>query len=268
MTLIVAVIGGVFRSWLATMAIAVSLVVAGCGGMTKPADKSDVPVKKSLAVGSSIANGATLKAPVKWLATLSANPKDPVSQVNFLIDGKDSWTEFNEPYYFNDDGNSLYPWLLGAGTHTLDITATTASGKTSTTRSTITVPVVPTVPAALVGTYERSVSTADLKRASKTQSAPTGKWTLHVKLTGLILFDDPMGSGGTEVLTVQRDRLTLEGPANWLVPENRRGGFCETEPATDYQWTADGAKLTLTGDDRSCPDRWGIFQGIWKRTSN
>lgn len=112
---------------------------------------------------------------------MTSDPKDPVSQMTFLIDGKTLWTELNEPYYFNDDGNSLDPWLFGVGIHELGITATASSGKTTATRSTVVAATVPTVPTALVGSF-------NLVSAGVSSSTPAGVWTLHVRPNGVIMF--------------------------------------------------------------------------------
>ncbi len=71
----------------------------------------------------------TLTAPVPWTAT----PSQPVSKVDFYIDGVLKWTELISPYDYNGSPDGvLDPSTLTNGTHTFTLVATAADGSQAT----------------------------------------------------------------------------------------------------------------------------------------
>jgi hypothetical protein len=144
-------------------------------------------------------------------------------------------------------------------------------GKTAQSAARVTVSDPPTVPDALVGTFERRVTQNDISRTASepgrdpSATAPTGVWTLHVDREGLISFDDPKGSGGNEAITATASgKLKMWGPANWLNPPDRQGGFCEPEPVGSLHWRSVDGNATVTGTS-GCADRDAVFVGQWMR---
>jgi hypothetical protein len=255
----------------------VSLVaVTACGSSTtgtsthgNPA--TSTPTVAAFSVTSSILDGASLSDPVAWTVTATAG----LSRVDFLVDGAVKWTEYNAPYFFNDDGNLLHPWLLGAGPHLLTTRAVTTSGAQASSSAHVTVAAGPQVPATLVGTFTRSVTAPDYVRTARYRAqedinigqAPDGTWTAHFQPNGLILFDDPKGSGGSEALSATpAGTLTMGGPVNWLVPKDRWGNFCVKEAPGQYHWSIAGRTLTITGDEKKCADRDSVFIGNWSQS--
>jgi hypothetical protein len=243
-----------------TVVLGVCLLVVGCVG-----SKSQTHIS----VSSSIPKGAKLRGAPRW--TAKPEPVDVVAKVAFLIDGKPQWTEDNAPYVFNDDGQLLATWLLGPGPHTLAVRAESLDGKTAQSAARVTVSDPPTLPDALVGTFERTVTQNNISRTASepgrdpSATAPTGVWTLHVGRNGLISFDDPKGGGGNEAITATASgKLKMWGPANWLSPPDRRGGFCEPEPVGSLNWKSVGGNATVTGAS-GCADRDAIFVGQWMR---
>jgi hypothetical protein len=255
---------------LVTLTLAVVPAASGCGGgktsSSQPGETS------SLDVVSSIEDGATLARALHWTARPLGVASAAVERVDFLIDGKRRWSEHNPPYFFNDDGNLLHPWLLGAGARTLAVQVRTTDGERATTSSRVEIASAPGVPTALVGDFSRRVTAADAKRAATarepaSEGPPTGTWRIHVRPDGLILFDDPLGSGGAEAFTATRDgELTLAGPVNWRVPPERQGGFCEPARLGRYRWSAHEGRVTLSAEDESgCAYRDLVFTGAWNR---
>jgi hypothetical protein len=237
--------------------LGVCLLVVGCLGSKG---------QSHISASSSIPAGAKLRGALRW--TAKPEPDDVVAKVDFLIDGKLQWTEENAPYVFNDQ-QLLATWLLGP--HTLAVRAETFDGKTAQSAAQVTVSDPPTVPDALVGTFERRVTQNDISRTASepgrdpSATAPTGVWTLHVGRNGLISFDDPGGSGGNEAITATASgKLKMWGPANWLNPPDRRGGFCEPEPVGSLHWRSVSGNVTVTGTS-GCADRDAIFVGQWMR---
>jgi hypothetical protein len=241
------------------------------GGSTRSVQATSTPTIGAFSVTSSIIDGASLSEPIAWTATASA----ALNHVDFLVDGAVKWTEYKTPYFFNDDGNLLHPWLLGAGPHLLTALAVATSGAQASSSAHVTVTAGPQVPAALAGTFTRSVTAPDYARTAsyRTQEdinigqAPDGTWIVHFQPNGLILFDDPKGSGGSEALSATpAGTLTMGGPANWLVPKDRWGSFCVKEAPGPYHWSIAGRTLTITGDEKKCADRDSVFIGTWSQS--
>ncbi len=240
--------------------LGVCLLVVGC--------------QSHISVSSSIPDGAKLRGALPW----TAKPESEayfVQKVDFLIDGKRRWTEENAPYVFNDDKQLLATWLLGPGPHTLAVRAKPSwwviGGKTAQSTAHVTVSDPPTVPDALVGTFERRVTQSDISRTASEPGrdpsalAPTGVWTLHVGRNGLISVDDPVGGGTNEAITATASgKLKMWGPANWFSPPDRRGGFCEPELAGSLHWRSSSGNVTVSGTS-GCADRDAVFVGQWMR---
>jgi hypothetical protein len=211
----------------------------------------------ALAVNSSLAGGA-ITAPVEWIATVTGvTVADPVDHVDFLIDGTDTWTEHNVPYQFNDDGNLLMPSVLQPGAHDLAIEVTTKSGATASVRIGVTT-TRQSVPDALLGkVFARTVP--------GNPALPGGEWKFTLGVDGVLAFDDPNGSGGNEGFAATSDGgMSLFGPANWVEPVDRQGGFCDDpEGIAMLQWQLDGTTLTLSDKNDPCPGRAFLFNAIW-----
>jgi hypothetical protein len=150
------------------------------------------------------------------------------------------------------------------------VRARTTEGRTASASAKADVQPRAAIPDALVGTFTRTVSDRDMRRTADARGSeegpPTGTWTMHLDRKGLVRFDDPEGSGGAEAVTVEDGTMTFYGAPDWVLPEDRQGGFCEPTGPAAYEWTASkgGVKLR-SGHDRKCPDRDAIFAGTWTR---
>lgn len=234
-----------------------------------PAVSASSPM--TLALSSSIADGAVLTDPLEWIATVIDAPvPDAIDHVDFLIDGAVSWAEHASPYQFNDDGNLLIPSVFTPGSHTLAINAFTVSGAEATTKATV-ITTRPPVPANLLGKgfvrYMTGVLATSPDGSSVTM--PAGDWRIEFDADGVIRIVDTWQGKPTEAFIATADGgLTLYGPANWIVPEEQRGGFCD-EPAdgvATMHWELDGSDLTLStvGSGDPCAGRMFLFAGTWK----
>jgi hypothetical protein len=231
------------------------------GATTRPptgAPTQTVAAASVLTVGSSIADGAALTTPTAWIATVGGDVAAlPVDRVEFLIDGELAWTEHHLPYDFNDDGNVLVPSVLDPGSHQLEVDVYTAAGKAATATATVTT-VRPAVPAAIAGkSFTHGVGNG-------------GSWRYTFGSDGVIRFDDSFGSGGTEAFIALPDgTISFYGPANWIVPEDRRGGFCDSpegstpEGTTVMHWQIVGSNIVIasTGASEPCPGRTSNLAG-------
>lgn len=250
------------------LAGAVGLACAACGSS---AGATGAP--EPLRVVSSISNDAVLSSAVSWTGTPAGIPASRVDRVEFVIDGRVRWTEHHAPFVFNGDGSELFPWVLGAGAHRLAVRVVTRTGASASTSAAVTVAASVPVPQDLLGTFTRRVTIADVHRTAAfrrepaDQVLPVGIWRIQIARDGVITFDDPRGGGGNEAFTATpAGTLALQGPANWILPPSRQGGFCETEPLAGYAWSAGPQTLVLKSLRDRCADRNSMFTGTWRRT--
>ncbi|MEA2244676.1 MAG: hypothetical protein QOD24_4232 [Solirubrobacteraceae bacterium] len=246
------------RTHATAAATALALSLANCGSSSHG---SAPPLR----VVSSISDRATLAGALQWTAVpAGVRSADPVARVDFLVDGRQRWTDRRAPFVFNDDHNVLHPWILARGSHRLAVRLVTTLGKTVGTASQVTVAPTPAVPSALAGRWTRRLTAADTRRAAG-RTVPTGVWHARFAHDGVVFFAGPRGAGGTEAFTAIRTGLiALAGPVLWLAPEQRRGGLCDTERLAPYEWRVEGSTLTLTSrHDSGCSNRAALFSGTW-----
>ena len=247
---------------------------SGGGGVASKASPS-ASAPAPLTVTMSIQDGAVLTKAVTWEAKPAASNSDPISNVDFSIDGKVRWTEQNEPYVFDDDGEVLPPWLLGNGAHVLSVHAVALSGAEGTATAHVTVRTETTANEALTGTYKRTVTADDQQRVMDYRTpdkgafgeiTATGQWTLKILPEGRLearLVSEP---NNVFVLpfTVAGNRMTLYGPAVWLEPNPAKPDkFCEPEQPSEYLWQRTGPTLKISSLQQVCADRDIVFVGTW-----
>jgi hypothetical protein len=214
---------------------------------------------------SSISDHATLSGALTWTAVpAGVRSADPVTRVDFLIDGRRRWTDRHAPFVFNDDHNALHPWILKRGSHRLAIRLVTTRGTTVSTASQVTVAPAAAIPSALAGRWTRRLTAADIPLGAR-PSLSTGVWHVRFAHDGVLFFSGPRGSGGAEAFTAIGARLiALAGPVLWLAPGPRQDGLCHAGGLAPYAWRVDGSALTLaTSHDSHCPNRAALFGGTW-----
>jgi hypothetical protein len=106
-------------AWPALCAL-VAILAAACSSGAGSAANTAAPAASSakLKVTSTLDGLAALPHRIHWQAF--PRPSADVTEVDFLIDGKQLWVEHNSPYFYGDDGNYLVPrprsaYLRGAG---------------------------------------------------------------------------------------------------------------------------------------------------------
>ena len=209
---------------------------------------------------------------IRWQAFPRA-PAADVSEVDYLIDGRLGWVEYNTPYFYGDDGNWLVTSFLTPGEHAFTVRVITTDGHTATDTVIASVTAPPAPPSALSGvTWARQVTLADVQKSTSAQPPPPGRWRLRIDRMGWQLLD-PTLSGNWGLFDVRYQpggslhmRPTIEYPP---YPNSNNGSFCDdTDPL--WTWTysvADGGKtLTLrpVGHD-PCGNRTAILAGTWTR---
>lgn len=104
---------------------------------------SPAPSPAPPTLSSTIATGATLVGSVMWQATTN----QPVSTVDFYIDGAQRWREEYSPYLFNGDSSG---WLdtttMPNGAHVLKVVATATNGSSAQTTANVEVANVAAAP--------------------------------------------------------------------------------------------------------------------------
>jgi hypothetical protein len=225
-------------------------------------------------VSSSIPDGAVLTKALTWEAKVDAG-SDTVSKVEFSIDGKMLWTETDEPYIFDEDGQVLPPWLLGNGAHVLSVKAVTGGGIEATAAAHVTVRTDTTANEAVADTYSRTVTSEDGQRVKPYRTAdkgafgeipPTGSWTLKILPEGMLEGYDPNEPANPFVqpYSVSGNRLTLYGPAVWKQADPSKPSlFCDPEKPSEYLWQRVGPTLALTSLQQACADRDMVVVGTW-----
>jgi hypothetical protein len=136
-----------------------------------------------------------------------------------------------------------------------------------------TTPPAASVPTGIAGTYDRRVTSADIKRTAATrnesgnaQEAPEpGPVRLVIGSSGAMRFLDMGVSPPFAIdqnVSATADRLAIDGYAH---PE--KGSFCGPEIAQNasYGLKLDAGILTLKALDDPCADRDSLLTGAWKR---
>ena len=256
------------------------------GGLVAPsvlevAVASPVGATPALKVTSTLDGMQTLPSRIRWVATTKPTI---VSEVDFLIDGKVIWIEHNWPYVFGGDDNGtnrgyLVTTWLSPGAHRFTVRATAIGGGTATKTVIAKVHAAPGPPAALRGTWTRTVTPADLTRAVPEDGAPpTGQWEL--------VFDsvaawelDPFGSGLPTQYTVKGHTINVYAPIEEAPPppgggisrygrHHLGGSDCNASgPFGSYRWSVSANTLTLTPIREGCPNREDVWAGQWTLTS-
>ena len=222
-------------------------------------------------VRSTLDGRTVLPLRIHWIA----HPQlatSKVKEVDFLIDGRLGWVEHKAPYVYGDDGNWLVTSFLTAAKHTFTVRVISTTGAVA--RDTVTARVVPTPspPASLAGTWSRTVTPADIQKATSSQPPPAGVWKITIETKGWHMTDPDNGGGLFDVAYLSPTRVqlrpTIETPP---YPNPNNGGWCaDTDPLSTYTATvsSDGSSLVLapvTTDP--CGDRAAIIEGTWTRKS-
>jgi hypothetical protein len=202
--------------------------------------------------------------------------------VDFLIDGKVIWIENNPPYVFGGDDNGtnlgylITTWLT-PGSHVFTIHAVSFNGHQVSDSFTAKVTAAPEPPAALKGTWERMVTAADFNLPGIVGGgpAPVGRWEM--------VFDrvaawelDPGGSGLGNQYSVQGNLIHVYAPIQETPDNGPSGGFSRyghnhiggldcywSGPFGTYKWSVSGSTLKLTPVHEGCPNRQGVWAGVW-----
>jgi hypothetical protein len=237
---------------------------------------------------SSLDGKTVLPQRTRWLVHPDV-PASAVREVDFIIDGKLRWVERIPPYYYGGDENGTNPgylittWL-GAGEHVFESHVVSTGGKSATDIVTARVQPAPKPPAALAGTWTRTVTKHDQLKSTPLFGVgvgnvpPAGIWRLVFDRTGAWELD-PRESGLVTEYIVVADVLFAYAPIT-MAPCSDNGPCGVTRfghhhlggrdcnfagPFGSYRWSVSGARLTLTAIREPCGQRRAVWEGTWTR---
>ncbi len=255
-----------------------------------------------LKVISSLDGKTVLPHRIFWLAFMSI-PQAQISQVDYLIDGKLCWVGTGNPstypgtssYYstYSDSGGYLVTSWLTPGLHKFTVRVVALNGQTGSDTVVARVLPAPVPPAALVGSWQRTIKTADAPApgspGNPTETyTPDGTYTItfsrkwiedhfpgKFSISGSI---DGNTGDGFELLTDWTPGLHsfhFQGAVS-IQPFNENtdqlgGSWCYWGgPGANYSWTVHGSALTLTpiGGTDACQIRGFIWTGTWTRIAS
>ncbi len=200
---------------------------------------------------------------IHWVTRPS--PGADVSEVDFLIDGKQLWVEHNAPYFYGDDGNYLVTSFLKPGEHDFTTRVVTFDGATATDTVTAGVSPAPAPPAALAGQWEKFV-----KQGSDPTSPPSGYWRLIISKVGWEIFDTANGGSLLDVAYLTPGLLEVRTGMASGHEGFDLNGWCNNEPGTPvrFRWSVSGAHLLFTFvSGHGCPGFSEFVAASWRRAS-
>jgi hypothetical protein len=222
-------------------------------------------------VSSTLDGHTALPHRIHWIAKPA--PGADVSEVDFLIDGKQLWVEHNAPYSYGDDGNYLVTSFLSPGSHEFVVRAVTWDGQTATDSVTATVGSATPPPAALAGTWEQFL------RGNPTTDPPlpAGNWRLVISKMGWEIHDTA-GEGNlldvaylsSGLLEVRTGMATGHDVVAGAPRHEDLNGWCNDEPGSParYRWSVSGTHVRFTfSGGHPCPDFTKFLTGSWTRAS-
>jgi hypothetical protein len=254
----------------ATAALACVIGVSAAGAASQP-----------FTVTSTL-DGKTVLAFQQHWTVVPHTASGSVREVDFLIDGKLRELDNKAPYtYGGDDEHGhlgfLYTSWLTPGKHRFTALVKTVTGQTATDTVVARVPSPPPPPAELGGTWTRTVTSADTKKATSGEPPPAGNWKLMIDRVGAWMLD-PMGSGVVNAYQVSGNTLRVLAPIQMAPFHNGNGGISrfghhnigglacrEDGPPDTFTWSVSGNQLTLTGTHAPCGDNRAILEGTWTR---
>src|SRR5579862_8770587 len=172
---------------------AVVLLFTAWGSSSHPASPGSTVVRATSAqaftVTSTLDGHVTLPQRIHWQATPSI-ASGQVQEVDFLIDRRLVWVEYNAPYLFGGDDNGanrgyLITTWLSPGPHVFSAKAIDINGRTATNTVNANVAPAPQPPAALRGIWTRIITAQEISKLGGGAGAPpSGRWELAFDKVG------------------------------------------------------------------------------------
>jgi hypothetical protein len=233
--------------------LAAAVVIAACspGHPAATGQGTPAPSGARFTVTSTLDGHSTLPHRIHWQAF--PKPSAGVTEVDFLIDGKQFWVENKRPYFYGDDGNYLVTSFLAPGPHAFTVRALDADGHAAIDTVTASVPVAPWPPRALAGTW-RGLAMTNPTSCRSSPCPRAGFWRLEISPIGWQVYDTAGGGGLYDVVYLPRGLAEIRTgmatghPATdgnaWCneAPGDRPGG----RPPIRVRWAVHGSLLSFT----------------------
>jgi hypothetical protein len=216
--------------------------------------------RQAPAVRSTLAGRTVLPHRIAWHGVPNV-PRAQVREVEFLIDGKLSWIERNPPYVYGGDGNELVTSWLAPGRHRFTVVAISTSRGRATTKTTARVLPTRPPPAALVGNWQRTVTTLEAGNSGR-----PGKWRLIVDKVGWRVLDPTDHGALIDVVYLSPGRIEARGGVATRNHSAREGNvWCEEHyRPVRYVWTVVGDTLTLAlAGPKRCDGQSKVWAADW-----
>jgi hypothetical protein len=268
--------------------LALTVVVLAFLLLTVAATSSAAHGTKAFRVASTLDGKTVLPRHIRWHA-LPTLPARKIRKVDFLIDGKLRWVEHGAPYSYSDDSGYLVTSWLTPGRHAFIVRAVAGDGRKATDKVRARVLPAPEVPAALAGTWKRTIRkpVPPDPGASGSLPNPAGSYTITFArpwirdrypgtfkpitsprqlCKGCILDDDYVPSPTTFKVWGAVTTSPMVDPS----PNPIGGWWCNPDgPSATYTWSVHADTLTLApvgGKDR-CGQRGRTWTGTWTRVN-
>jgi hypothetical protein len=255
------------RLWPAALLVLLGLAACSAAGGAGSNGQATASAAK-LTVTSTLDGHTALPHRIHWQA-FPSGPSFDVSEVDYLIDGKQVWVEHNMPYFYGSDGNYLVTSFLTPGKHVFAVRAITVSGHVATDTVTATVPRAPSPPAALTGTW---------KAWQPAGGAPGGYASLVISSVGWYEGQFPVAhsNGNLEdaaylfpgLVEIRTGMATGHDMVAGAPSDNDLNGWCNNDPGSParYKWSVTGTHLRLTfAGGHPCPGFTKFLTAAWTR---
>jgi len=253
--------------WHTALLVVLGLAACSTAGGTGSNGQAAASAAK-LTVTSTLDGRTVLPHRIHWQA-FPSGPSFDVSEVDYLIDGKQVWVEHNTPYFYGSDGNYLVTSFLTPGKHVFAVRAINVSGHVATDTVTATVPQAPSPPAALAGTW---------KARQLAGGAPAGYASLVISSVGWYEGQFPVmhSNGNLEdvaylspgLVEIRTGMATGHDMVAGAPSDNDLNGWCNNDPGSParYKWSVTGTYLRLTfAGGHPCPGFTKFLTAAWTR---
>jgi len=239
--------------------LALIFTAAACSQAPATATHTASPAASTadLKVSSTLDGLTALPHRIHWQAF--PQPPAGVTEVDYLIDGKQLWVEHASPYFYGDDGNYLVTSFLTPGEHVFTVRAIGASGHVATDTVTATVPVAPRPPAALASTWKGFVpqgpaGSCTTNTGQTIPCPPGGDWRLVISPIGWQIYDTSGGGGLYDVMYPSPGLAEIGTGMATGHPNTDGNPFCNMgagdrpadRPAVLIRWTVHGSQVSFT----------------------
>ena len=265
------------RVQLTTLLPAVILLVA----IATPGAAPGAP--QPFRLSSSLDGKSVLPHRIHWTASIGLTPAQ-LGSFAFQIDGKTRWIGNKLPAVYADGNGYLVTSWLRPGRHTFTIRAYARDGRIAADTVTARTLPAPIPPAALTGTWRRTVDPSAGPQLTPGHRAPAGNYTITFERrwiqdrlagqfdrrrsgnTGEGMVIDSDWTPNQHTFHVQGDVVSFAPTAH--VNQETGNSWCfPGGPGADYRWSISNRQLTLApdGGDDPCAIRGFIWTGIWER---